>query len=51
MPFYGAYEEDLFRKIINGKYDWPDHIQDKKGKKVELSKSSKNLVRKILVAD
>lgn len=37
MPFHGAYEEDLFRKIQSGKYKWPNQLEDKKGNKVEIS--------------
>jgi serine/threonine protein kinase len=47
MPFYGAFEEDLYRKIEKGKYQWPDFLTDKKGDLVELSSGAKALVKKI----
>lgn len=50
LPFYGAFEEDLFRRIINGKYKWPSLI-DKQGNPVEPSNGAKNLVRRILMPD
>ena len=37
MPFHGAFEDDLFRKISSGKYRWPDFLSDEKGKEVEIS--------------
>lgn len=36
MPFYGSFEEDLYRKIMNGKYQWPDFLTDKNNDLVEL---------------
>ena len=51
MPFFGAFEDDLFRKIISGKYKWPDFLTDKNGKTVESSNGAKALVKKILVVD
>ena len=51
MPFHGAFEEDLFRKISQCKYKWPDFLQDEKGKETEISSSAKNLVRKIFTVD
>lgn len=48
LPFFGAFEEDLYRKIISGKYTWPPFMQAKDGTNVELSLPAKNLVRKIL---
>lgn len=51
MPFHGAYEEDLFRKIISGKYQWPSNLLDKQGDPVEIGNGAKNLVRKIFQMD
>ena len=51
MPFHGAFEEDLFRKISQCKYKWPDFLTDKNNQVVELSNGAKALVRKILVQD
>mmetsp|Transcript_5125 Transcript_5125/g.7819 ORF Transcript_5125/g.7819 Transcript_5125/m.7819 type:complete len:123 (+) Transcript_5125:4089-4457(+) len=37
VPFHGAYEEDLFRKIQLCKYMWPKVLKDLHGKPVEIS--------------
>ena len=50
-PFFGAFEEDLLRKISSGKYKWPDFLTDKKGKIVESTNGAKALVRKLLTFD
>ena len=47
MPFYGAYEDDLFRKIAQVKYKWPENLIDKKGSSVEVSLGAKNLIKRI----
>jgi len=39
LPFFGDFEADLFRKIINAKYTIP--------RDVEIHKSAKNLFKKI----
>ena len=51
MPFHGTFEDDLFRKISQCKYKWPDFLTDKNNQVVELSNGAKALVRKILVQD
>ena len=51
MPFYGGFEEDLFRRISQGKYKWPDYLTDKHNQVVELSLGAKNLVRRMLTKD
>ena len=51
MPFHGGFEEDLFRKISQCKYKWPDFLQDDKGKDAEISQGAKNLVRKMFTVD
>ena len=51
LPFHGAFEDDLFRKIATGKYKWPDFLTDKKNQTVELSNGAKNLVRRIFTMD
>jgi serine/threonine protein kinase len=51
MPFHGAFEEDLFRKISTGKYKFPDYLTDKNNKTVELSEGAKNLVKKMFTMD
>jgi len=51
MPFHGAFEDDLFRRISAGKYRWPDYLADEKGREVEISGGAKNLVRKIFTLD
>ena len=47
MPFHGAFEDDLFRKISQCKYKFPDYLQDEKGKEVDLSIGAKSLIKKI----
>jgi len=51
MPFHGGYEEDLFRKVISGKYQWPHVLTDQKGQLAEISQGAKNLVRRMLNPD
>ena len=48
LPFYGTFEDDIARKIISGKYKWPELLTDKQGKLVESSIGAKNLVRRLL---
>jgi serine/threonine protein kinase len=51
IPFFGAYEEDLYRKIIQAKYLWPCFLTDKKGIQMEHSDGAKRLVKRILNPD
>lgn len=51
MPFHGAYEEDLFRKIQTCKYQWPTVLVDKNRNVIEFSAGAKNLVRRIFNID
>lgn len=51
LPFHGAYEEDLYRKITSGKFTWPCFLTDKRGVQVEHSQGAKNLVKRILNPD
>jgi serine/threonine protein kinase len=51
MPFHGAFDDDLFRKIVTCKYKWPGFLTDMNNKTVELSPGSKNLVKRILTLD
>jgi serine/threonine protein kinase len=48
LPFFGSFEDDITRKIISGKYKWPELLLDKQGRVVESSPGAKNLVRKLL---
>ena len=45
LPFYAAFEADLFRKIQNAKYQFPDEMRD--AKDFHLSQGLKNLIRKM----
>ena len=49
FPFYAEFEADLFRKIINAKYQFPvdmsQHVPEKSAKGV--SEGAKSLIRKI----
>lgn len=51
LPFYGSYEDDLYRKIISAKYTWPPFLTNKAGKPSDHSAQAKNLVRRILNPD
>lgn len=51
MPFHGAYEDDLFRKIQQVKYKWPPVLTDEKNQLTEISAGAKNLVRRIFSMD
>jgi 5'-AMP-activated protein kinase catalytic alpha subunit len=48
MPFHGAFEDDLFRKISTAKYKWPNFVTDENNKKVDIPAGAKKLVAKIL---
>ena len=37
MPFHGTFDDDLFRKIGQGKYKWPDFLLDKQKNEIEIS--------------
>lgn len=50
-PFYGAFEDDLYRKIIQCKFRFPDFLFDEKGQEVQISDGAKRLVRKMLTVD
>lgn len=51
MPFYGAYDKDLYRKIQQCKYQWPCDLTDKNGNFVEISAGAKNMVKSIFIID
>jgi serine/threonine protein kinase len=51
IPFFGAFEDDLFRKIQQVKYKWPDFLTIKDGSVVESSSGAKNLVKKIFTVN
>ena len=51
MPFHGAFDDDLFRKITLAKYNWPEFLTGKDGKLVEISAGAKNLVSRIFTID
>ena len=51
MPFHGAYEDDLFRKIQQVKYKWPTILTNEKNQLTEISPGAKNLVRRIFSMD
>lgn len=48
LPFYAAFEADLFRKIQTGRYQYPNDMIEKDGSSYTPSQSLKNLIRKIL---
>ena len=51
MPFHGAFEDDLFRRIQLAKYKWPEFLTNKNGASFEISQSAKSLVKKIFTID
>lgn len=48
LPFYGAFEADLYRKIQAGRYQYPNDMIEKDGSTYTPSCSLKALIRKIL---
>ena len=48
LPFYGAFEGDLYRKIQSGRYQYPIDMLEKDGSIYTPTSSLKNLIRKIL---
>ena len=48
LPFYAAFESDLYRKIQSGRYQFPNDMIEKDGSSYNPSQSLKNLIRKIL---
>ena len=49
LPFFGLYDEDLYRNICRNKLSWPK--RDNNGRKMEVSQESKDLVSWMLTSD
>lgn len=49
LPFYGSYDEELYRNITKNKFTWPKRDND--GALMEVSKSAKDLVGWMLTSD